>query len=714
MTPDHPVTQVRGARTPPYLMMAALLFWGWQSGYWQAGAVMGIVLEGARFNRTRWDVSEEDFRRIRNFCALLGLALVVYIFSTNEAGGGVSSLFGANTLAATRYVGLSATAFLRWLPIVLFLFVAAEFYSERQAVPLVAISWFLRNLRKVRGGSERTMDISYPYFMVCLFSASIHMSEGDLSYFWGQSVLVAWALWPRRTVRFGVVAWGTALAAAIGLGLVGQRGLSELQRVIEGYNAQWMANLMRPRTIPAQTETAMGQIGKLKLSPRIVIRLETKTGPAPDYLREATYRRYNSQQPAWHAGIGRTDFVNVPHEPGNETAWALIRGKTNSWVVTIAAYMDGRSRDTGDPEGLLPLPTGTYRLEKLPVFLLKKNDNGELLAAGLGLVNFDAFYGAGATFDSRPDSDTTNKFDLGVPANEAPALDRIISEMNLRGGASENEKLNVVQQFFNSQFKYSTWLGPDKTAGANETVLSRFLLNSRSGHCEYFATATVLLLREMRIPARYAVGYFVHEGAGHKYVVRERDAHAWCLVCNVSKQMWENFDTTPASWIPEEAARAPATQWLSDAWSWIHFQFSKLRWGQANLREYLLWALIPVLAILLYQIIFRRRRKLGSQDKDAASSATLWPGLDSEFYQLERKLAARGVPRQPGEPLSGWLARPLSDPALAGLRGPLEELLRLHYGYRFDPRGLSPEQRASLAREAKNILDNLVQLERRN
>ena len=714
MTTNAQTPPVRGARTPPFLLLAALLFWGWQSGYWQAGAVMGIVLEWARFSRTRWDVTEEDFRRIRNFCALLGLALVVFIFSTNEDGGGLKSLFADNTLAATRYVGLSATAFLRWLPIVLFLFVAAQFYSEQEAVPVIAISWFFRHLRKEPGGAERTMDISYPYFMVCLFSASIHHAElGDLVYFWGLAALTAWALWPRRSVRFGVAAWTMALVAAAGFGLLGQRGLGELQRVIEGVNAQWMANLMRPRTDPLQTRTAIGQIGKLKLSSAIVIRIESKPGaPPPDYLREASYRRYTSQQSIWH-GSNPSDFTPLPHEAGNEAAWTLIRGKSNTATAAISAYLNGRSRETGYPEGLLPLPAGTSRLERLPVFVLKKNDTGSVLATGLGLVEFDASYGPGSTIDFPLDS-STNHLDLAIPPDEVPALKQIISEMNIPAGASEEKKLTVIQRFFSTKFGYTTWLGPDKTPGTNETALARFLLRSRNGHCEYFATATVLLLRQLGIPARYAVGYFVHEGSARHYVVRERDAHAWCLVWNPSKQIWENFDTTPPSWMAEEAARAPATQWFSDAWSWLHFQFSRVRWGQGKLRQYILWALIPILALLLYQIIFRRGRRRRSPTKEAATVPVGWPGLDSEFYQLEQKLAARGVARQPGEPLSGWLARPLSDPALVNLRQPVQNVLRLHYAHRFDPRGLNSEQRAALSREVKAILENLDQLERRN
>ena len=221
----------------------------------------------------------------------------------------------------------------------------------------------------------------------------------------------------------------------------------------------------------------------------------------------------------------------------------------------------------------------------------------------------------------------------------------------------------------------------------------------------------MLLLRELNIPARYAVGYVVHEQSGHGYVVRERDAHAWCLVWNAQTRTWENFDTTPASWVAEEGKRASVWQWLSDLRSWIGFQIAKFRWGQTNLRQYILWALVPMLALLLYQIIFRRgRRQQRRKGGEKTAAAVFWPGLDSEFYLLEQRLAARGVPRQPGELLSTWLTRALEEPALKDLRGPLLELLRLHYRHRFDPRGLSAPERETLAREVKTCLDILSQV----
>jgi hypothetical protein len=712
MSDNAPIPPARRIRPPPLLLLAALLFWGWQSGFLVAGAIMGAALESARLVRARWDLTEADFRRLWNFCALLALVLVVYVFTTNDAGGGLGGLRHPSVVETTHYLSASATSFLGLLPVAFVLLVAAQLYSEGGAIPLSTISWIVRRRRQRSGAPERHVDVAFPYFMVCLFSAGIHPNNGQLSYFWGQAVLLGWALWPMRSRRFGPVVWACALAAAVGLGFYGQRGFNDLQRVLQGYNARWIASLLRRRTDPSQSMTEMGQIGRLKLSSRIVIRLEPQAGSAPPvYLREASYRHYQSDQKTWFSGGTRNDFTGLSHDSGNETSWTLVPGKTNLSTATISSYLEGRSKETGDPEGLLPLPSGSSRLENLPVFTLKTNNAGAALASGLGLVTFDARYGPGATFDSPPDAGT-NRMDLTVPANEVPALERVISGLGI-SGATGPEKLRAIQHFFDTKFSYSVWMGADKMPGTNETALSRFLLQSRSGHCEYFATATVLLLRELGIPARYAVGYAVDERSGRGYVVRERDAHAWCLVWNAAAQTWEDFDTTPASWLAEENKHAPAMQWFSDFWSWVRFQVAKLRWGQAHLRQYILWALVPVLALLLLQIIFRRGRRRGARSNTGpATGAISWPGLDSEFYQLERKLAARGVPRQSSEPLSGWLARALSDPALAGLRDPLLELLRWHYRHRFDPRGLGAPERASLAREAKNCLDRLDTLPR--
>ena len=88
---------------------------------------------------------------------------------------------------------------------------------------------------------------------------------------------------------------------------------------------------------------------------------------------------------------------------------------------------------------------------------------------------------------------------------------------------------------------------------------------------------------------------------------------------------------------------------------------------------------------------------------------TSWPGLDSEFYLVERKLADRGLLRLPNELLSAWLRRAMRDPALADVNPRLLSLLRLHYRYRFDPHSLSPADRETLRRGAEQALAAIAQ-----
>src|SRR5882724_2363106 len=602
-------------KTPPFLLGATLLFWGWQSDLLVAGAIMAVILESARFVSVRWDFSETEIRRIWNFCTLLSFTMAVYAFTSSEEGGNFMGLFqGAAAFHnATVTTVRTATAFLRWLPLVFIPGVAAQVFSVGDTMPLTAASRRLRRRRnrEIKRGKKitpvRDVNITYPYFMVCLFSAGIHANEGSESFFWGQCVLIIWALAPFRSRRFGAGAWAPAVAVAVGIAFLSQRGVRELQRAIEGYNAQWMARFFHgPTTDPKQSMTAMGQIGRLKLSGKIVIRLWTENGESPPtYLREASYRGYNGARRSWFAGNPQRDFESVIAET-NQTTFVLLPGKTNNASAKIACYLIGRSSESGNPSGLLPLPTGSGRLENLNAYGLQKNPEGAVLAEGPGLVIFDALYGPGATIDSPPENNfSTTNFDFSVPTNEIPALDRVFSENHLLG-RNEQQTLQNVYGFFQGKFTYSLWQGRDKLSRSNETALTRFLLFSRSGHCEYFATATVLLLRELKIPARYAVGYAVHEKSGKGYVARQRDAHSWCLVWNEKTKIWEDFDTTPGSWIEMEGKRASLWERFSDFLSWIGFEISKLKilWGQGKLREYIFWSLIPIFIFLLYQIIF--------------------------------------------------------------------------------------------------------------
>ena len=689
-------------KTPPMLLGAALLFWGWQTGLLVVGAVMGIALEVARWVKARWEFSDEDFRRIWTFCALLLLATAVFAFTSNDGPNDIANFFQNPNFLTQRTAGAAtskaAAAWLRWLPIVFFLFVAAQIYSSREGIPLEVISLILRRRWKrarelgLPAPPSKVVNVSYPYFCVCLFAASIHYGENS-SFFWGFCILLTWALWPQRARRFAPLVWVGALGLALLLGYSGQRGVGLLQRYLDNLNPQWLGRFTRRGFDPTQSKTSIGQIGRLKASGKIVIRMVSKDGPPPRLLREASYRAYKAQ--TWYSEVRESDYTRVVETPINSGNWPLLPDKTNTACASIACYLENK-------KALLPLPETSGRLENLQAFQLSRSDLGAVLAEGPGLVVFDAHYGPGASMDS----DANTNEDLSLPPKEIPALDRVISEAGV-ANIPPAQALQTLQEFFLEKFNYSIWQGPGSVAGTNETPLSRFLLLTRSGHCEYFATATTLVLRRLHIPARYAVGYSVHEGSGKRYVVRMRDAHAWCLAWNEQTRTWQDVDTTPATWVEAEGNQASKLQFLSDLWSRVAFEFSRFRWGQTHLRLYLLWSLIPILALLLYQIVFRSRRKRHAREKLSSQSVLTWPGFDSEFYQLEKQLAEVGTPRRNGEALSNWLSQAANKPGFDELRSPLRRLLLLHYRYRFDPNGLSEQEREALRQEARACLAKL-------
>jgi protein-glutamine gamma-glutamyltransferase len=691
-------------KTPPFLLGAALLFWGWQSGLLIQGAAMGVILECARFSTTRWELSDDDFARIWTFSTLLFLAAAVYAFTTNQGPAAFGKMFGSHnfiaTGAASNTAALTSITMLRWSPMVFFVLIAAQMFSTRPGIPLETISIILRRRwMKARQSGQpappsHVVNIAYPYLVTCLLAASGHAAQTS-SFFWGLAVLLAWALWSQRPRRFGAAVCASALAAAVMLGYFAQRVIGDWHP-IEKSDLLLFSFFHGHGADPKETLTDIGHIGRMKTSSKIIIRLEPKDGAlAPGYLRVASYRLYASQM--WSAGSSRSDFANVPETPPRSGTWPLLRGKASRATVNIACYLDGANAEDHNPQGLLPLPMDSVQLENLPAYVLQKNGAGAVLAEGPGLVMFDAHYGAGATIDSPPgfNSPPGANEDLTVPEEEKPALAQVVSQLNV-AGQSDERKLLAVAKFFGSPFKYTLFQDAPKPAGTNETPLAIFLLDTHSGHCEYFATATVLLLRSLGIPARYAVGFAVHEAAGRGYVVRQRNAHAWCMAWSKKEGAWQIFDTTPGGWVSAEDADASHFEFLSDLWSWTAFQIAKLRWSQTHLKQYILVPLAPVLAYSFYRILFRGNRRRQSRKLDKPPEPSPWPGLDSEFYRLEQQLFQRGSFRHPGETLSAWLRRVAAEPGLAALERPFEQLLLLHYRYRFDPRGLTQAEREDL------------------
>ena len=106
------------------------------------------------------------------------------------------------------------------------------------------------------------------------------------------------------------------------------------------------------------------------------------------------------------------------------------------------------------------------------------------------------------------------------------------------GAGTQAELVRRVKDFLAS-YRYST-NAPDR-----RRPLDAFLFKDRAGSCQHFAGAAALLLRLAGVPARVAVGFAPGvAGSDGRWVIRDRDAHAWVEVWYQGLG-WVVFDPTP-------------------------------------------------------------------------------------------------------------------------------------------------------------------------
>jgi transglutaminase-like putative cysteine protease len=107
---------------------------------------------------------------------------------------------------------------------------------------------------------------------------------------------------------------------------------------------------------------------------------------------------------------------------------------------------------------------------------------------------------------------------------------------------SAYDKVLAIQRHFHSEgFTYST----DVDVADDADALLTFLTETKTGFCQQYATAMAVLVRELGIPARVAVGYRAgtlwDDGT---YLVQSTDAHAWVEVF-FEGYGWLPFEPTP-------------------------------------------------------------------------------------------------------------------------------------------------------------------------
>lgn len=636
---------------PGGLLAAALLFWGWQSEQGVLAALLALALESPRLTPWRWELGVKDFNRMLDLGLLLLAGTAIYLFLTPE-GEGPSASFG---------LGLTL-----WAPLCAFPLVLAQTYSAGGRFPVAALRLIGRRAPGA-AANAKDFDIRYAYFLCCLFGAGAANTRSEL-FFPAMALLLGWLAWRFRPRRYSAWSWLLCFALACALGYWGQRGIDEVQTKMRG----WTLRETYRRS------TAIGDVGKVKSSDAIVARLRPEPSSArpPQLLREASFTFFNGRE--WLS----TSAEYKELTPVAEGSWRLHPGEPRS-AVRVYLYFPRRV-------GLLLAPLGALRVEDMPARRMEGNRLGALRVVNApGLSGYRVLYDSARGLDGAPDL-----VDSTVPPPLREAAHQIADELGLHERPAQ-DALAALKAYFAARFTYTLTLS---RADATVPPVAEFLLSTRRGHCEYFATGAVFVLRSVGVPARYATGYSVQEysAAENAYLLREKHAHAWVLA--FVDGAWRDFDPTPPVWFEQERSLESIWTQFADLRSRAAFAFARWRWleEKSGAKRALLWSAFGLGLFLVYRLA-RRRGAARVKTASSLSAPLERPGADSEFLEVAEHLSRAHGRRQPGETLGRWLTR-------IGWRAQLSELLALHNRCRFDPAGLSPERRAALREAAARWL----------
>lgn len=285
-----------------------------------------------------------------------------------------------------------------------------------------------------------------------------------------------------------------------------------------------------------------------------------------DYWRAVTFDRYTGQ--GWQNTVGeRARAVRnvatvvearTPVEPGIPVPRIDVRGRT---VVTETVTLAESRNDD------LVVVGGEFVSANLPVLI----QHGYLTNdAGQPLPNFDettAIYAQLALQETQTYTvsglvSTADEQSLRAAGTDYPSWvsDHYLALPETVTARTKARAQEIVQQAgattpYDQALAIQNYLRRlvyderRPAPPANRDWVDYFLFDRQRGYCDDFATAMVVMLRSLHIPARWAQGYAggTLDPEKNAYVVRESVAHSWPEVY-IPGFGWERFEPTPASY----------------------------------------------------------------------------------------------------------------------------------------------------------------------
>jgi hypothetical protein len=240
-----------------------------------------------------------------------------------------------------------------------------------------------------------------------------------------------------------------------------------------------------------------------------------------------------------------------------------------------------------------------------------------------------------------------------------PDLPTRVADLGRRLTADAATRYDAVRAVEDDLRSRATYRLDSPVPGPGEDAVDVFLFRDRTGFCEQFAAAEVVLLRSAGIPARLVTGFSDGTREGDRRVLRDSDAHAWA-------EVW-----FPGSgWVPSDptagAALAESRGWLASAWAALGTLLATTR------GRLLLAAGLGGLVALAAAGAIRRRPRTRTEPGGVVPRRR--GPLPAAYGRFEAALAAAGAPRRPWEGLHDLAAR------LPAAAGPLAVVSRALYG----------------------------------
>ena len=474
--------------------------------------------------------------------------------------------------------------------------------------------------REPTGGAKAPFTVFLSAMVFLVGCSTFEEASGHLLYLAPAFFLFFTLALPgfrQKIGSFGALKYAVLpVLAALILGGLARAGVTRYKSELNMIGSQALSSRRLSPSMGMSGQPILGSSFTLRDSLTRVLRIEH---PSTDfYLRGMTFDTYSGR--TWGPGLDQRTFLNLPPQP------AVLGPKA-------------RYERLDDSLGLLfvPLRSAAITPEESRPLEWAARTEGPLRTPPMdtAALTYDVTEGSGGILEAPPGAQEEAR-DLAVPPDIDP---RVLQKAHEVADSQQapGDKITAIVRFLRTNNTYSLTVDP----GAGEPI-SNFILQKKAAHCEYFASAAVIMLRAAGLPTRYVSGYYAHESGGEDaLLVRQRDAHAWAESW-VAGSGWVTVDATPGGGRPDALAGAIPLYW--QAWERIQDILGAVRtwvltagWLQKGAVFLLL-----VLGLLIPQVYrylkSRQAQTVGFKYSSPDAALAL---LSMRFETL---LARRGVP----------------------------------------------------------------------